>query len=330
MEKMFKTKLVSYLVISAISFAYFVMPQKAGISVPFFVVLQFICLFFIVPNRKPLFMFIPIFILALNSFISGNNIWYISNFLVVIVLYSIMILMVTDSFPVMEPSIKFLFTMAGQIITPFFFFDLPVKWGLEANPAQIKTLKRVLLGIVISIPCLVILIMVLASADQIFSTGVANTFAYLQSILNFSLLIKLIFSIVVGFYLFGLVYSIYAPETEISVNLNVRSGDLIIINIVLASILFVYTLFALIQFRYLFASGAELPYGLTYTYYARRGFFELLFLSGVNIFIILLIVKLTQKHTGTWVNFTKVFCCYLCVLTFVLLISSLSRMPSSA
>ncbi|MCL2336785.1 MAG: DUF4173 domain-containing protein [Firmicutes bacterium] len=30
----------------------------------------------------------------------------------------------------------------------------------------------------------------------------------------------------------------------------------------------------------MFASGNNLPYGLTYTGYARRGFFELLFLTG--------------------------------------------------
>ena len=71
MEKTLKTRLLFYLGISAISFLYLILAPKAGISVPIFIIIQFICLFFIVPQNKPLLIFIPIFILASNSFISG-------------------------------------------------------------------------------------------------------------------------------------------------------------------------------------------------------------------------------------------------------------------
>jgi len=84
-------------------------------------------------------------------------------------------------------------------------------------------------------------------------------------------------------------------------------------------------LFVIIQFKYLFA-GLALPKGLTYTEYARKGFFELLSLTGINIAAILAVVKLTKKHQGRWVLFTKVLCHYLCVVTIVLLISSFYRM----
>ena len=63
-----------------------------------------------------------------------------------------------------------------------------------------------------------------------------------------------------------------------------KQGDTLILNILLFAIAAVYTIFAVVQFRYLFAEQT-LPYGLTYTEYARKGFFELLFLTGINILL---------------------------------------------
>lgn len=103
-------------------------------------------------------------------------------------------------------------------------------------------------------------------------------------------------------------------------------GDFVVINIVLGSIVSVYAIFAAIQFQYLFAGSGELPYGLSYTYYARRGFFELLFLSGVNILIMLLAVNWTRDEAGAGVSLAKTFCCALCLMTFILLASSYYRM----
>lgn len=326
MDNSLKTRLLAYLVISAITFACLVMPYRASISVPIFIVVQFVCLWFLVPRKKPLLMFIPIFILGLNSFISSNNIWHISNFIVVVALYGVMVLWITDKLSFMETSVKFFIDIAQTVFRPFGFFKVPVEWGLETNKAQLKILKRVLLGVVIAIPCLVILIVVLSSADQVFSGGVNNTLAAVQDLFSIQIIVKIVGGLIVGFYLFGLIYSVYRPYPDTPYAVYDKRGDLIVINIVLLSILFVYTLFAIVQFRYLFASGINLPYGLTYTSYARRGFFELLFLSGVNILIILFLIQLTKKHSGSWANFTRVLLCYLCVITFILLISSFYRM----
>ena len=104
-----------------------------------------------------------------------------------------------------------------------------------------------------------------------------------------------------------------------------KNRDALVLNIVLATVLATYTAFIFIQFKYLFA-GASLPYGLSYTNYAHRGFFELLFLSGVNLAVILFSVGMTKKKTGLSRGLTQGFCCYLCAITFVLLASSFYRM----
>ena len=326
MEKFLKIRLSSYLLISSLSFSYLILPPKAGVSVPIFVIIQFICLFFIVPNRKPLVLFIPIFILALNSFISGNDIWRVSNFWLTIVLYSLMVLMSNDECELGQSSAKLILKTGRNIYRPLAHIKLPIKWGLESNAEQGRLMKRVLVGIIIAVPCLAVVIFFLSSADEIFSRYIGQIFRSSHSFLNARSFLNLIYSLAAGFYLFGLAYLFYQPQDDIIIGFDVKFGDFVIINIVLISMLFVYTIFTAIQFKYLFANSQALPYGLSYAYYARRGFFELLFLSGVNILVILLVLKLTREEMGSGVKLSKFLCCYLCLITFILLVSSFYRM----
>lgn len=333
MERTLKTKLLSYLLISSISFSYLILPQRAGISVPIFVVIQFICLFFIVPKKESLYVFIPIFVLSLNPFISGNDIWRVSNFFVTTALYSLMVLLSTEGFEIGESSVKFILGILRNIYQPFSFFNVPIKWArdsgqcaLEANEERRNLMKRVLLGLLISAPCLLLISILLSSADEIFARHIKQIFTSSQSWLSPQSLFRWACGLAAGFYLFGLAYLSHQPRAEIIVGPKLEYDDFIIINIVLFSIVAVYTVFAMIQFQYLFASGGTLPYGLSYTHYARKGFFELLFLSGLNIFIILLVVHLTKEEVGVGAGLTKIFCCGLCLLTFILLVSSFYRM----
>lgn len=49
-------------------------------------------------------------------------------------------------------------------------------------------------------------------------------------------------------------------------------------------------------------------------------------LTGINIVIILAVIKLTKSYTGKWVTVTKALCHYLCAVTIILLVSSFYRM----
>ncbi|MDR0293277.1 MAG: DUF4173 domain-containing protein [Oscillospiraceae bacterium] len=232
----------------------------------------------------------------------------------------------TDRLPVREVSARFIGNILKNIPEPLRYFAVPFKWCAEINQKHTRTAKRVLIGVAVSVPCVLFLLVMLSSADLIFSNSVSKILRDIIKIMNFDALLKIVWGIIAGFYLFGLVYSVYQPGCEKAADRKVKSGDLIILNILLVSILVIYTIFVVIQFRYLFASGDNLPYGLTYTHYARRGFFELLFLSGLNILLILFTVWLTKAQTGKWAKLTKLLCCYLCAVTGILLISSFYRM----
>lgn len=321
MKKSIKTKLLAYILVSALSFTYLILPENAGISVPVFAVLQFLCLWFVVPNRNKLWLFIPIFILSLNSFISGNAIWRIPNVIVSIILYGVMFI----DFDIKDTTSRFLIDILENVIEPIFHFQLPFKWALNANKEKAPIVKRVLIAVSITLPCLAILVVTLSVADMVFSKGVSDFFAELLRYINFNVVFKMIYGFVVGLYLFGIIYSSYFKKDRENIKANAKQGDLIILNILLISILTIYTIFVVIQFKYLF-SGATLPYGLTYAEYARKGFFELFALTGVNIAVILITVHLTKEMQSAWGRITKWLCCYFCAITIVLLISSLYRM----
>jgi len=325
-EKYRKIQMLCYLLVSAIGFTALILPNNAGISVPIFVIIQAVFLYFIAPKRKPLLMLLPIFILALNSFISANDMWHISNFFVALILYSVMTLWMMDRLPLKEVSIRFITNILENIFEPLHHMGAPFRWFKDRNKGNAETTRRVILGIVISIPCLLFLILMLSAADEVFSHGSARVFTDFMLSINFTFIFKIIVGFTAGFYLFGFIYSTYKPKDDKKVEVKTKNGDLIILNILLTSILFIYTIFVIIQFRYLFADGNNLPYGLSYTYYARHGFFELLFLSFVNIMLILITVWLTKTKSGSGVKFTKILCYYLCAVTVILLISSFYRM----
>jgi len=243
-------------------------------------------------------------------------------------LLSVMALWLTKQFSIKGALPDFILRTLKNIIQPFFHFALPVKWGIERQKAHMRTVKRVAIGVGIAVPALLFVSVILASADAVFSFTLFNFFWRILTLIRPDIIWRVFFGLVVGFYLFGLLY--YVKGTDIKKTepreQKVRNGDLIILNIILISILIIYTVFVVIQFRYLFANVGNLPYGLTFESYARRGFFELMFLTAVNIALILTAVWLTKKQERSGAKFTKALCIYLCAVTAILLISSFYRM----
>jgi len=326
MEKTLQNKLLLYALISAVSIIFLIMPDYAAVSVPLFFILQFACWFWLAPKKKPLWLFVPIFILSLNPFISASPIWQVSNVFVIIALYSVMVLVMIDQFPIKEDSFRFIYNVIVNVFRPIKHVLLPFKWWSRDDQKKTELIKRVAKGIAVTVPCLFILIVMLSSADLVFLEGTKNFFNNIWHLLDSEMVYKLIYGIAIGLYLFGFMYIAYNPEDGAQTHeTKASTKDLAILNALLISVLVVYTLFVFIQFRYLFA-GAQLPYGLSYAEYARRGFFELLFLSGFNIMLILVAVRLTRLRDGLGPKIAEYLCHYLCVVTIILLTSSFYRL----
>ena len=66
--------------------------------------------------------------------------------------------------------------------------------------------------------------------------------------------------------------------------------------IVLSFINLLYLVFAIIQFKFLFSGGTQLPDGITYADYARAGFFQLSAISIINVIIVAITVKFSERN----------------------------------
>ncbi len=345
MENKIKLKLSTYGIVSGASYIYLVLANNPGISVPLFFLIQAVSLYLVLKNQgemkdiRGLILMGPIFVISLNRFISTGRMWSGINFLVVVFLYSVMFLMLSGNLELVKINIRGILKIIVNIFEPFMNFIVPFRWIAERSNDKEKNIliKRILIGIGISLPCVFFLVSMLASADMVFNEGVISFNNWVVDLLDIFQLIKVAIGIFAGLYLFGHLYAVFYENEkplavlacDASTSAHVIKGDVIVINILTASVLAVYTLFIAIQFRYLFSSG-ELPYGLNYAEYARRGFFELVFLSVLNIALILAVTFLlrdkiyAEKSKGAL--FTKTMLVYLCVITGVLLVSSFYRM----
>jgi len=329
MERIMQRNLLLYLAISAVTFSFLILFERAGASVLIFMAIQCICLVLWAPKKKPLLMFIPLSILALNAFISANTMWRVPNFFVAMMLYSVMALWFTGQLSFKKDALLgIIFKPLINVFEPLRYFKTPIEWGFEGHKAHLHILKRIAIAVGISIPLLIFLLIMLASADAIFSLAVREFINWIETLLSIGTIFRIIFGIIVGFYLFGLLYYINKPDRK-PIEFDppdAKKGDTLIINIVLSSVLLIYTVFVAIQFRYLFAQPDGLPFGLNFVTYARRGFFELMVLAGINIFSILMTVWLTKEQVGKGAKATRALCFYLCAITSVLLVSSFYRM----
>ncbi len=168
----------------------------------------------------------------------------------------------------------------GWIIKPF--SALPMLAGaVSATFAgdNRSTAKKVLTGVAVTLPLLLIIIPLLSGADRMFGY-------YLEMIIggwNLGLLIAHLIVIAVAFALFySFLWNIgFAPKQKSAGALTARL-DTVICCIVLGSVTVVYLLFCAVQFTYLFA-GAGLPEGITYSEYAREGFAQTVAVCAVNL-----------------------------------------------
>jgi len=323
-----KRNLLVYLIVTAISFSFLVITPGAGASVLIFMIIQADGLYYLLEKKKHLIMLVPIFILALNAFISANTMWQVTNLFVGAVLYGLMALWIVRGISFKDTSVDIFICLIATVCKAFTRFFIPFKWGAEAKVDSMPIFRRVLLGVALSIPTLIFLTAMLSRADMIFSQAVINFIDGFFALIQMRMVARILLGIIAGLYLFGILYGVFTSKNESTTTIGIKqiAGDCLIINIMLTSVLLVYTLFVAIQFRYLFAPSDSLPYGLTFVTYARRGFFELLFLTFVNIASILMAVWLTKTQTGCGAKFAKASCMYLCAVTVVLLISSFYRM----
>lgn len=147
--------------------------------------------------------------------------------------------------------------------------------------------KYILIGILVAIPLLVVVMLLLSSADVVFGNMAGKIFDNVDfaTIVGIALML-------VGAMLGSYAWLVHFTDSNSLIkHKNAGNGEPVILVTIGIILGVVYLIFCGIQVIYLFAGAGTLPDGYTYAGYAREGFFELLFVCIINLFIVLIGIK---------------------------------------
>lgn len=158
-----------------------------------------------------------------------------------------------------------------------------------------KTVIAVLGGFCASIPMLIFLSVFLASADRVFDNML---YTLIDSYLNpFSVIGWVVSAAFWAVCMYALTCAVRVGGIREAVTDRRRGSAAWAISF-MGMIALLYLVFCGIQVVYLFLRQGNLPDGewITYSNYAREGFFQLLFVASLNLVMVLLCLKYVKKH----------------------------------
>lgn len=196
--------------------------------------------------------------------------------------------------------------------------------ALSPEKSQRKALFPILMAILILIPVLGLLLSLLASADQVFADLLGRIFR-IDSLVDL-LLWVLIFA-GGGMLLASLFTSLLTERRQPPAGKQKAPAkfNLLATSIVLAGVCLLMVVFALVQGIFLFGS-AQLPSGLTYSEYARQGFFQLC-AAAIFVFALVCLCRTCTRHAqGAQKRLIQALYTLLLLCTIVLSASSFYRL----
>ncbi|MCM3568003.1 DUF4153 domain-containing protein [Neobacillus mesonae] len=269
-----------------------------------------------------------IWLLSASYFLNDNILFHVLNILLIPSLVIFHLVLVTSPKKMLWTQPPFVTYLVSRIIEMFKYlaaFTRNVCIGLnrDADKEKLAVWKKIAIGIVVALPVLFIVLTLLMSADTQFERiigGIPGWFRVIDAETFTRFIIVLLYTLA----FFGFMQVLFLRKmkvikqewTGISVHL-----DAVIAITVLILINAVYVLFTIVQFKYFL--GGQLQGDYTFAEYARKGFFELLFVTVINLSILVTAL--------TFVQFTSKMVKYLTqgLLTLLVIVSSVMLYSSS-
>lgn len=193
----------------------------------------------------------------------------------------------------------------------------------EENKTKKKSGKGlyIFLGLAIAIPLAIITLGLLSSADKVFAETLRDIFDLGFIIDNYFDINNVIILIVVFVFISYMSVASVTKKTVDEIEFKKpRLEPLVAITITIV-LSVIYFLFCMVQIRYLFAGENVLPSGDTYAEYARTGFFQLIFVSILNVVLVVLAIHLFKPNA-----LLKGMLVFISVCTYIMIASSAYRM----
>lgn len=282
-------------------------------------------------QRLGYLVLICIWLLSTSYYINNAKLFYVLNLLVIpgLVIFHLVLVTSPKSWQWNRP--VFVSYLLSRLMDALKYnaalaalFGKSLRQGADHNKYQVW--RKILIGILISVPVLAVVLNLLMSADSQFERligGIPQWFRVIDSASVFRLIIILIYT----FAFFGFMQSLLKKQLKAcqkEPDIQLPQIDAIIAITVLVIINAVYVLFTIVQFKYFFAGTLQGDF--TFAQYARKGFFELLFVTLINLSITVFILTLVKHATNGLKRFTQLMLTILVLSSAVMLSSAFLRM----
>jgi hypothetical protein len=185
---------------------------------------------------------------------------------------------------------------------------------------------QVLIGAGITIVLLCVIIPLMISADEMFRVTLNDIFGDFKPM---TFILKSILSVFLAMVFFGFIYIITTKRRnakEISEKKERSSFPAVILTIII-TLAVVFSFFAIVQFNYLFVGArSNLPANFDPAEYARNGYFQLVVLSVISFFIILISVRFSKNSSNNAMRAVRIILSYFNVLNIYILASAAYKM----
>ena len=221
-------------------------------------------------------------------------------------------------------------TVVLGFMSLFINIDKPFRAAAISKKGKRHSIELII-GAFIALPVLVIILSLLSSADVVFSDMVndmAHTFRELDIYDTIWDALKVIIYMLL---LFSVFYSMRQWQARDALPEIFEKGDLEVNgSVAFATVLIlfniVYIAFVAIQIKFLFGGPGTAGISGGYSEYARTGFFQLVFVSMINLSTVLITITTGFKRAGKHSALLKGLCILMLMLTCVILASALWRM----
>ena len=284
-----------------------------------------------IKNRYGLLLIIPIVILSFVYFVTDHWLFRLLNLFVIPLLLIIMYIFI----------IKNNYDLLSLIKDSFLFIKEPFSYNDEIynivkdklfNKVNIsQSTKNKIKSFLMVLPIIIIVLLLLSSADMIFENTFTYIFLGIKTILKCcfkgNIIIRLIIMIVIFISISGTIYYIINDYNNEEVEDIVEKRNFInteSIKMLFVILNLIYLIFDFIQIKsLLFHSVGE---SINYAEYARQGFFQLMLVSLINLILILFAKNYMLKENLKDNKFYKIMSLLMIGLTSIIIVSSFLRM----
>jgi hypothetical protein len=321
--------------------------KPLGISYPLFTATFLIIFYFHLKNmnivlQKPgVLLLVPLMALAATFALHNNIPLLVLNFLVIPFLLVTKTILTAGANRYNWFDFRFLLDILEGVFgrtlinigLPFRMVKDLLKGASERQ--RFEVLKRIMTGLLVALPLLLVIILLLSSADLVFSHYLGRLPEFLGIVKLGEFVAHTLLITVIAVFSFTYINSFRkseenktAPEEISAKPLELKTRwDPITVSTFLAALNLVYIIFVAIQFSYLFGGGRfALPEGYTFAEYARQGFFELLVVTLINFIIFIFVINFVHDERRVLFNLFRILLSLLSASTLVMLISSFFRL----